>query len=463
MKRNIHLILGPLLFLAIVLLIPESLLPFAIRGAIGTFLWMTLWWVFTPVHLTVTAFIPIVVNSLFGFVPVSLILSKYAHTLIILLIGANIITLSWQATGLNKRIALKSLSIIGNSVKQQLVVWFMLATVLSTFLPNIVVAATLSPIALSMLAYVNKGEVKKSLIATNILLAIAWGSGMGGFGTPLGGGMNLVAIGYIEEFTGSEYLFIDWVIRMMPILAVLTAATIIFMLTMKVETPELEGSSTFFKEEYHKLGKMSREEKFSALLFVIAVLLAFARPLYATILPSFTPPYAFLTLGLICFILPGKMNGRLLTFEYTLPKMSWGLYYLVAGGLALGTFITKSGTAAWIASVIGRFDLSGGLLSIMIFVFLAMLLANISSNTAACSIAIPIVISITSALNLSPIPYVYVTIVAANCAFILPTSTRAIPVGHGVDAKYMMKNGFKALLICYVIVCLFGLIFLPML
>lgn len=460
MKDRAKLLCGPILFLLTVFLIPESIMQFSVRGALGTFLWMAAWWIFTPVNIAVTAFLPIVVNAVFGFIPVGKVLPMYAHNLVVLLIGANIITVTWAATGLNNRIALRSLSIIGPNIRQQIIVWFVVSTSMSIFLPNVVVAAALTPIAISMLQYVGKENVSKSAAAANILLAIAWGSGLGGFASPLGGGMNLVAIGYIEELIGQEYMYIDWVIRMFPMLVILSIGVLAYMITIKTEVKSLEGTREYFRNEYAKMDKMSKEEIISGLLFLISIILAFGRPLFSKLLPPFTPPYIFLTLGILAFTLPGNINGKLITWKYASPRMSWGLFYLLAGGLALGTFITQSGAAEVVAQLINEMSLDGGLLTVTIFVILGMILSNVSSNTAACAIAIPIVISITKALGLNPLPYIYITSVAANCAYLLPTSTRAIPISHGVRADYMMKKGFMAVLVSFVIVLVFGMLFI---
>jgi sodium-dependent dicarboxylate transporter 2/3/5 len=459
MNGKVKLLLGPALFV-ISLLLPGSMMPFAVRGALGTFLWMTLWWIFTPVDIAVTAFLPIVTNSVFGFVPMAGILNQYAADLVILLIGANIITVTWDATGLNERIALKALSIIGPSMKQQLFVWTVASTAMSIFLPNVVAAAALSPIAVAMLKYVGKDDVSASRAASNILLAIGWGAGIGGFGSPLGGGMNLVAIGFIEQLTGKEYMYIDWVIKMMPMLILITLGLILYMFTMKSEVKTLPGTKEYFNEKFAAMGSMSKEEKISGLLFFVSVALAFGRPLFDGLLPAFKPSFIFLAFGVLAFVLPGNVNGKLITWKYAQPKMTWGLFYMLAGGLALGTMITNAGMADMVAEAVQGFNLTGDWGTVAIFTVLGMFLSNVSSNTAACSIAIPIVISVTTALGLKPIPYVYITSVAANCAYVLPTSTRALPVSYGVKTDYLMKTGFMAILVSFVITVVFGVMFL---
>lgn len=461
MKSNkdiIKILSGPVLFTLSLLLLPSNTFPWAVKGAIGLFLWMSAWWVTLPVGVAVTALLPIAVNAVFGFIPVKEIAPQYASDLVFLLLGADIITTTWDATNLNKRIALRALSAIGPSMKSQIAVWFIGSVIMSIFLPNIVVAATLTPIALSMLKSVGKDSPGKSLSAANILLAIAWGSGIGGFGSPLGGGMNLITIGYIEQITGVEYMYIDWVYKMMPILIIITLGSVLYMFRMESEATTLPGARDYFVREYKKLGDMTKEEKISGILFLVPVILAFTREFYKDLIPSLTSSYVFIVFAILAFVLPGKMNGKLLTWEYAQPKISWGLFYTLSGGLALGAMITQSGASDMIAGVVSNSNISGGLILIVIFIALGTLLANISSNNAACAIIIPIVISITQALNLNPIGYMYLASVGGNLAFLLPTSTRALPIAAGVSPSYMMKKGIMINLVCTVIAILLGLV-----
>lgn len=153
-KRLIHLLLGPVLFLLACFLLPHSVLPtFAERAAVGTVFWMAYWWVTGPVDYAVTAFLPIAINAVVPMAEMKVIISNYADETILLLLGASIITVLWENTGLDKRIAITFLRLIGNSLRMQLVFWFALSMVLSAVLPNAVVCATITPI---------KSEAKRS-------------------------------------------------------------------------------------------------------------------------------------------------------------------------------------------------------------------------------------------------------------------------------------------------------------
>ena len=106
------------------------------------------------VNLAVTGFLPLVVLAIFNFLPVARILPSYSEELIFLLLGANILSTVWTRWGLDRRIALVSLIGVGTSTRRQIMVWFAIATILSAFLPNTVVAAAMIPIVLAMLRFI---------------------------------------------------------------------------------------------------------------------------------------------------------------------------------------------------------------------------------------------------------------------------------------------------------------------
>ncbi len=443
-KLWMNIAAGVLLFV-LALLLPGSLFSYEARLAVGTIALMVFWWVTRPVHIAVTALLPIVVNALFRMAPMADVLKDYFSEIAVLLIGAHIIIACFIGSGLDKRLALRALTLIGTSIKRQVVIWLSLATLMSAFLPNAVVAATLCPIAASMLRFsLGEDEQGSSQSGYLVQLAIVWGAGLGGFGTPLGGAMNLIAIKFIESYTGTEYMYITWTLKMLPYLLVLFAGTCVYLLSIRTERTHLSGSRAFFQEEYQKLGQMSRSEIISLVLFVLSVLLAFARPLYEGILPELKPYFVFLILGVLAFFLPGGNGGRLVSWELASKHMNWGLILLFSGGLAAGNLILSTGAADAVAQAVQKLQLHSPQLLLILFLTLGIFLANTSSNTAAVAVLIPVVIGVASGLKLDPLPFVYAASAACNAAFALPTSIRAIPVGYGLDIRFMFKKGMAA-------------------
>ncbi len=452
--------MGPLLFLLAVFL-PYGGLAVSAKIAIGCVLWMGCWWITMPVAAAVTAFIPICINAVAQIQPMSEVISCYFSEIVVLLLGADLISISWEETGLDKRISLKALCLIGPSATQQIIVWFVLSVVLSMFLPNAVVCAIMVPIAASMLKFVLKGDIMGHPISSVILAAIGWGAGIGGLGTPLGGAMNLISVGYLEDLLGREFLYWDWVVRLVPILAVLTVIDILYLLIIKPKNVSIQGSKEYFAGLYGELPQMSRDEKLSLILFVAATVLSFTRELFAAYLPGLKPAYLFLICGMICFMVPKQDGEPLLTWPKAEKKIGWNLLFLFAGGLAVGNMINSSGAAASIADLLTKWNLDGGFFTVLLLVTFTVLLAEISSNTAAAAISIPITVSVITGLGLDPVPYVFIISAAFNVAYMLPTSIRAIPVGHGLSPSYMFRNGFVLTAANILLIALMGHFLLP--
>lgn len=443
-KRNIYLVLGPVLFLAFAFLLPASVFEsFASRAAIGTVAWMAFWWITAPVDYAVTGFLPIAVNAIFQLTDMSAVISNYASETILLLLGASIITVSWEESGLDRRIAARFLGFIGDNLRKQVIFWFVLCAALSSVLPNAVVCATMTPIAVAMLTYIGEGDIANSRIGKKLLLTIAYAAGLGGIASPLGGAMNLVTVDYIQQITGEEYIFMHWVIKFLPIVIVLMVTNILFMIRDVKKDETLGGSKEYFIQQYKAMPPMSFAEKWSFVMFAVATILAFTRSLYQDMLPGLKPAYVFIACAIITFVIADKSGERLIMWKSAQGKIIWEMLYIFAGGLAAGTLISSTGAAQSIGDAVAQMGLTGGLMTVFVIITVTLLMSDVTSNTATAAVAIPIVISIVQGIGLNPIPYIYIASIGVNLSYMLPTSIRAIPVGHGLPPKYMLKEGWK--------------------
>ena len=457
-KKVIHSLAGPAIF-GLMILLPVDSMTYEVRCSIGLLLWMAWWWITRPVHLAVTGFLPLATAALFDFVPLSRILPAYASELVILLLSANVLTTCWSLWGLDRRIALASLIGVGTNTTHQILAWFAIGMILSAFLPNTIVAATMIPIVVAMLKFIGIEDLWESNLGTALVIAVAWGTSAGGATTPLGGAPNLLTVEFIQEMvTQEEFLFTTWVTRFLPLSLCLMVATFLYVrFAFKPEIAQIEGTREFFTNELKSLGPMNIHEKWGFWLFLIPALLAFTRPLYANLLPAFSPAYAFLTFALLCFLIRAR-GENLMTWEYAQKKMMWGLFYLFAGGTALGRILSETGTAAYIADMLLPYASNGGFVAVLVFAALTLLMTQITSNTAAIAITVPITISTFDSLGLNPLPFVYIVAAIGNCGFMLPTSAGgpAVAAGYGINLKTMAVKGFWACLIALVVVVSIG-------
>ena len=443
-KQTAGLFAGPAAFALLAFLLTDfSICTFRQAVALATVLWMGIWWVLRPVHIAVTSFLPIPVNALFNLIPAQHLISQYFSEIVVLLLGSELISLTWERTKLDQRLAIGSLCCIGASLRSQVFVWLLASTALSIILPNVVVVMIFLPVAVSMLKFLGEKNLERSPAATAIMLAIVWGAGIGGFGSPLGGSSNLVALSYIEAWTGREFMYIDWLYRFLPILALVFLINLLVILRLCPKGKSLRGGADYFKQAYRKFGAMRRGERIGLVLFALATALAFARPLYAGWLPGMKPAYVFFLFGMLTFVLKDEKGNWMLTWAEAEKGVMWGMIFLFAGGLALGRLITETGAALVIAKGLALLPLTGGLETMLSVTAFGTVLSEISSNTAAASIAIPVVQGLASELSLNPIPFLLASIIAVNCAYVLPVSIRAIGVSYGLSADALLREGLE--------------------
>lgn len=444
MKKRICLWLGPGLMLLCRWLLAAG---FGASGAwaIGVSLWMIFWWITRPVGLTVTALLPVVANAFLSLAPMDRVLAQYASSSIVLLFAATLLTLPWEPIGLDHRIALRCLAFIGPSMKSQITVWFLASVLFSIVLPNAVVVAIFTPTALAMVKAA--GYRGSDPAAAPILCAIAFGSVVGGVGTPVGGAMDVIAAALYQQATGEEFLFTRWFLAFLPYLALTTLATLGVQLVRKEPVEQLQGTRDYFLEECRQMGPMTREEKICLGLFGLALAGSFLRPLYAGLLPGLLPAYLYGSLGFLLFFLDGKDGKPLLTWKQVQEHMIWGVLILFAGGLAMGILLEASGANGQLARWAGKQALAPGLPLAAGIVGLAAFLSEVSSITISSALTIPLVITYTHSAGLPLLPWWMTAVMGFNGAFLLPTGIRAIPCGVGLAPATLFRRGLPLCLV----------------
>ena len=455
-KKTVHMIIGPALFLLSTFALPGVMGGAAAAQAIGVAAWMIYWWVTAPVHLTVTAILPVITNAFLNLIPMSNVISQYACESIILIVGSTMLTTPWKSIGLDRRIALKCLALIGPSMRSQVIVWTVVTTVLSTVLPNIVVVSLLCPIAVAMIRAAGFDDVEHSEPAQIILLVIAYAVSVGGMGTPMGGAMNVTSISALQDYFGIEFMYIDWIKRIIPLLIVLTIIGIIMVLFIPMKIKRLEGTKEFFREQYAALGPIKNTEIFSLAIFLIALVGSLTRTWWAEFLPGLVPAYLFVTLGFIGYFVCFKGKGVLQTWQETQAQIPFAAMILFAAGLALGKMLTGTGASTALGELLISFNLDGGFMTMLILVYFCRLVGEATNGTTAAALTCPIIFSLCAGLNINPIPYWFVNILAYNAEYMLPLSVRTVNVAYGMQPKLLMKYGWWQCLIQALIVTVIG-------
>ncbi|MFB1015254.1 MAG: SLC13 family permease [Alteromonadaceae bacterium] len=418
--------------------------------ASGITLLTVIWWVTEALPIPATSLVPFALLPLFGIVDHKAVASSLGSHVILLLMGAFMLSKALEKSGAHERLAIYMLRVVGVSSGRRLVFGFMLAAgFLSMWISNTATTLIMLPMALAILHQVDNPKLKVALI-----LGIAYASSVGGIGTVIGTPPNVIFMAIYEEQTGREFGFLAWMKIGVPV--VLIALPIMaFWLTRNVKLEH--------EIEIPKLGVWRAEEKRTLIVFGLTALAWIFRkePLggwsgYFDISIAGDSTVALFAV-VVMFIVPNGKGGRLLDWD-TAKSIPWGMLLLFAGGIA----IAKGFVASGLSNLLGSWLTSLANLPVVVMILTICLvvtyLTEITSNTATATLLMPILAVAAIASGYDPMVFMIPAAMCASCAFMLPVATapNAIVYGTGeIEIQDMVKEGA---ILSVVVSCIIGIV-----
>ncbi|WP_026279891.1 DASS family sodium-coupled anion symporter [Thioalkalivibrio sp. ALJ16] len=434
-RGRIGLMLGPAIFgLFLVIPAPAAFEP-AAWWVLGLTLFMATWWISEALPLPVTALLPIALLPLLGVVPMDEATAPYANPIIFLFMGGFAIALAVQRWNLHRRMALAILVRSGDHL-HMLVGAFMLATAgLSMWVSNTATAALMLPIALSVLALIEKGaqpsgqgagaDARRPALA--LLLGIAFAANIGGMATIIGSPPNALTAAYLADRHAIEIGFVQWMLLGLPLAATLLALAwwLLTRWVFPVHRVRLNGLASLLDEQRAEVGAWSVAEKRVAGVFALVALLWLSRPLLDDWLPLELTDAGIAILGAgLLFLLPsGSREQRALLAWDNTRELPWGVLLLVGGGLSLGAAIESSGLAELAADALIAAQAWPLILVMGGVVVVTMALSHVTSNTATAATLLPLVAALAMRMEIPVLLLALPVAFAASVAFMLPVAT----------------------------------------
>ena len=391
----------------------------------GLVVWMAVWWMTEALPLTATALLPFLVLPLSGVMDAGDAASAYYSPTMFLILGGAFLALAIERTNLHCRLAVYILNVMGRrGGPTQLLLAFMLATaLLSTMISNTSTALIMMPMALAVLVAGGVGADRSDGLSGALPLGIAFAASIGGLGTIIGSPTNPIAVGLIEETTGVQITFGQWMIYGMPI--VLIGVPLAAFIIARVQRV---GEDTFDVAAARSAIATQREwtvpEKRLVPLVALALLLWTTRPLTDPFLPVGAREDGIIAVfvGLLLFVLPDGTGRPLLTWPEA-DRAPWGVIMMFGGGLALAAGMGASGLAGWLGqSLLPLAALPLWVVALAV-VGLVILITEFASNVATASGIMPVVASLTVALGADPVLLALPAAMAASWGFMLPAGT----------------------------------------
>jgi sodium-dependent dicarboxylate transporter 2/3/5 len=410
--------------------------------------------------------------------PVRTTFAPFADPIIFLFIGSFMLAEAMFVHGLDRRIAFTALAsrvVHGHGAARILIVYGGVCAGLSMWLSNTATAAMMYPIGLSVATQLTGGPGKSDegrRFATVIMLVTAFSASIGGLGTPIGTPPNLIGLAMLDRLAGYRITFTQWMAFAVPLMALQMAFMFVYFNLGPLRGIRLAAANRdLLREELRRLGPVSPAQRNVMVAFGITVILwvvpgffaiaggsesSFARA-YNVHVPESMAALAGATL---LFVLPVNWRTRRFTLTWDeAVRIDWGVILLFGGGLAMGELAFSTGLAPALGkALMGWIPGHGGLSLVIVFTIVSILATEVTSNTAAANIVVPIAIASASASGVNPVGPALGATLGASLAFMLPVSTppNAIVYSSGhVPITSMIRHGVVLDMIGFVLIVLF--------
>jgi sodium-dependent dicarboxylate transporter 2/3/5 len=467
-RNTVGLFLGPIvaIFLWAFEMPSLSFKAHTLAGVLG---WVVVWWICEPVPIPVTALLGAVLCVLLDIATAKVAFAPFADPTIYLFLGSFILAESMAIHGLDKRFAygIMSMKLVGNSTGRLLAAYGAIAAFISIWISNTAATAMMFPIGLGIV-YAMSGIISEKTgklvdptrlrYGTGMMLMVAYAASAGGIGSPVGTPPNLIGIAMIDKFCGVKISFFHWMLFCMPILVVMFVLLYFLMYYLhKPEIAKVEGSHEYVKKELAKLGKWTAGQRNSLIAFLITVALwitpgVFAiaygmnhsvSKFYSNRMPE---AVAAMVGASLLFLLPTNWKEREFTMTWKqATRIDWGTLLLFGGGITLGNLMFETKLAEVVGTSILRFSGATSLWGVTFAsIFIAIIVSETSSNTAAANMVVPVMIALAKAAGIDPVPPAIGATLGASWGFMLPVSTppNAIAYGSGmIPITKMIRAG----------------------
>ena len=390
------------------------------RVMVGTLLVAALFWASGALPIGITALLVGVLMITFSVFSPNLVAKAFAKDAVVFILGVLALSAAVAKTGLDRRIGLLLLG-TSRSVTAYLFIFLPLLAVTASFLSEHALVAFIAP--LLMVVYrtaVREAGLKRDRnLAVLLMLAITFAANSGGPGSPAAGGRNAIMIGILSDYAVAPS-FAQWVtygLPFVPVMSLVIAGYFFLRFRGKLLVDKVNVAGIVRKES-DRLGRMTREEKFTAGVLVGVILM------WITLSER---------LGMGGPVLMGLVvlaAFRIIGWRH-INKISWDVVALYAGASAMGVGLAATGAALWIAasftSILPDFLSRGEGLAMASSLFTGVL-TNFMSDGATVSALGPVAVPMATISGTHPWKVGFATAFSssfANC-FIIGTPNNAI-------------------------------------
>jgi len=397
--------------------LPDGLSPEGLQG-LAVFAPCLVLWISGALPLMVTSLLAFVLIPWAGVLPTHEAYALFGNEAVFFILGVFILAAALMRSKLSTRLALVILRRFGHTPRTLLLSLFLLNAVMSFFMSEHAVAAMNFPIVMEIIRVLGLKR-DHSNYARALLLAMAWGTTIGGVATLLGGARAPLALGIVRQATGQSFTFTEWAVATLPVVVVMLAiAYVVITRFFPIDIERIDAADELIAERTLALGRMSvREKAIGAVMLATLAGWILGGEQLGLASVALTGVVVLFALGLVVW---SDVEGY----------VSWGILLMYGGAIALGTALAQSGAAQWLSQqTIARWAETGPG-AVGIIAALSIVLTEGMSNSAVVAMMMPVTLGVAQDFAIEPRVMALVVAVPAGLAFALPIGTPANAIAY---------------------------------
>lgn len=271
----------------------------------------------------------------------------------------------------------------------------------------------------------------------SLMLAMGYGASLGGLATIIGSPVNAIFVNFWNNHSSINLHFFQWIELTAPL--VIFGFFILF-ISLSIGLDKETGMRIHFE---NKTILQLQPKHYLVLTFFFLFIIGWILSPFVFFIPN--EAYWSLILASLIILLPFKFN-RERFFPITLLKdLNYSILLLFGAGLAFADALGSSGMIEYLTQFLSGVSELSLELKLFSIITLMILFTEISSNTAAVSIFIPLFFGLHEKLNLPLFQTLIAVTAASSLSFMLPTATPPNAIVFSskiIKLNKMIKLGF---------------------
>ena len=397
-------------------------------------------WLTEAVHVTITAILVMVIGVVIG-IPdfdTTSALASFSDPIIYIFFGGFALAAALHVQQLDRKIALKIISMSGGRLNIAVMLIFGATALLSMWISNTATAAMMLPLAIGMLSQIDREKDRGTFVF--VLLGIAYCASLGGLGTLVGSPPNAIAAKALN------LSFFDWMKFGIPTMLVLLPVLLGTMYLVLKPNLNVRINATETQDIAWTTPRI-----LTIIIFLLTAISWIASAKLETMLGigkldsiiALSAAAAVVSLGLV-------------SWKQVYDNTDWGVLMLFGGGIALSNVLKLSGASLVMGETVASALTAAPLLLVMLAVSAFIIfLTEFASNTASAALLVPVFMAIAENMGLPSEVLVLIIGIGASCAFMLPVATppNAIVYGTGlIKQSEMIRVGMVLNIVSVILV-----------